>query len=101
MASVAPRQGEGLEEPGYALIEDRAVVTTRLVAERRGQPALTNTGWDSVILPGVWRLRSGSPTRFTRGVARQSPWLVRSVMLAPNTSSFGSPIGRWRCCRRG
>ncbi len=38
MASVAPRQGEGLEEPGHALIEDRAVVATRLVAERRGQP---------------------------------------------------------------
>ena len=36
MASVATRQGEGLEEPGHALIEDRMVVATRLVAERRG-----------------------------------------------------------------
>ncbi len=36
MTSVATRQGEGLEEPGHALIEDRMVVATRLVAERRG-----------------------------------------------------------------
>src|SRR5258705_12822968 len=43
MASVATPQGEGLEEPGHALIEDRAVVATRLVAERRGQPALGTT----------------------------------------------------------
>ena len=39
VASVATPQGEGLEEPGHALIEDRAVVATRLVAERRGQPS--------------------------------------------------------------
>ena len=45
MAAVAARQGESLEEPGHALIEDRAVVATRLVAERRGQPALANAGW--------------------------------------------------------
>ena len=44
MASVATPQGEGLEEPGHALIEDRAVVATRLVAERRGQPALADAG---------------------------------------------------------
>ena len=45
MASVATRQGKGLEEPGHALIEDRAVVATRLVAERRSQPALADAGW--------------------------------------------------------
>src|SRR6266851_466053 len=45
MASVATRQSEGLEEPRHALIEDRAVVATRLVAERRGQPALADAGW--------------------------------------------------------
>ena len=33
------------EEPGHALIEDRVVVATRLVAERRGQPALADAGW--------------------------------------------------------
>src|ERR1700693_5582380 len=45
MASVATRQGEGLEEPRHALIEHRAVVATRLVAERRSQPALADAGW--------------------------------------------------------
>ena len=45
MASVTPRQGKGFEEPGHALIDDRAVVTTRLVAERRSQPALADAGW--------------------------------------------------------
>ena len=48
MASVTPRQGKGFEEPGYALIDDRAVVTTRLVAERRSQPALADAGRSSV-----------------------------------------------------
>jgi hypothetical protein len=72
-----------------------------LDAERRGEMGLASSRRSSVILPGVWRLRSGSPTHFTRGVARQSPWSVRSVMPAPSTSSFASPIGRWRCCRRG
>ena len=52
MASVATRQGEGLEEPRHALIEDRAVVATRLVAERRGQPALANAGWTTTRSAG-------------------------------------------------
>jgi hypothetical protein len=33
------------------LIEDRAVVATRLVAERRGQPALADAGRAHDILP--------------------------------------------------
>ena len=45
MASVATREGESLEEPGHALIEDRVVVATRLVAEGRGQPVLADAGW--------------------------------------------------------
>ncbi len=55
MASVATPQGEGLEEPGHALIEDRAVVATRLVAERRGQPTLADAGWadERQIVVGV------------------------------------------------
>ena len=32
MASVAARQGEGLEEPRHTLVEDRSVVAARLVA---------------------------------------------------------------------
>ena len=51
MASVATRQCKGLEEPGHALIEDRAVVAARLVAERRGQPALADAGQAYDILP--------------------------------------------------
>ena len=54
MASVATPQGEGLEEPGHALIEDRAVVATRLVAERRGQPALADAGRaDDILLRNI------------------------------------------------
>ena len=45
MAPVATREGESLEEPRHARIEDRVVVATRLVAEGRGQPALANAGW--------------------------------------------------------
>jgi hypothetical protein len=70
MASVATPQGEGLEEPGHALIKDRAVVATRLVAERRGQPALADAGQDSVTMPGVRRSRSGSTIRFILDAAR-------------------------------
>ena len=36
MATVAARQREILEQPGHALIEDRAIVATGLVAEGRG-----------------------------------------------------------------
>jgi hypothetical protein len=52
------------------LIEDRAVVATRLVAERRGQPALADAGQDSVTMPGVRRSRSGSTIRFILDAAR-------------------------------
>jgi hypothetical protein len=36
MAAIAARQGEVLEEPGHTLVEDRPIVPTGLVAERRG-----------------------------------------------------------------
>ena len=82
------------EPPPGAAADDGA-------GDGNAEMSFAGAGWDSVILPGVRRLRSGSPTRFTRGAARRSQWSVRSVMLALNTSSFGNPIGRWRCCRRG
>ena len=44
MAPVAARQREVLEQPGHALIEDRPVVATGLVAERRGQPTFADAG---------------------------------------------------------
>jgi hypothetical protein len=55
MASVAARQGEGLEEPRHTLVEDRSVVAARLVAERRGQPTLADAGWadERQIVVGV------------------------------------------------
>ena len=55
MASVAARQREVLEQPGHALIEDRAIVATGLVAERRGQPTLADAGWtdERQIVVGV------------------------------------------------
>ena len=93
--------GQRGDDVGQGAEVDALAGLDRLDAERGGEVGLAGARRDSVILPGVWRLRSGSPTRFTRGVARRSPWLVRSIMLAPNTSSFASPIGRWRCCRRG
>ena len=53
MAAVAAGQREIGEQLGDALIKDRAVVAARLVAERAGQPAFTDPGRSSVILPGV------------------------------------------------
>ena len=94
MASVATRQGEGLEEPGHALIEDRAIVATRLVAERRGQPALADAGRDSVTMPGVRRSRSGSSIRFIRGPGRWCRSCTGGASLARSIWSWCSPTGR-------
>jgi hypothetical protein len=44
IASVTARQGEVGEQLGHPLIEHRAVVTTGLVAESAGQPALADAG---------------------------------------------------------
>jgi hypothetical protein len=51
MASVAMRQGEVLEEPGHALVEDRPVVATGLIAKRRRQPTSADSGQANDILP--------------------------------------------------
>ena len=81
MASVATRQGEGLEEPRHALIEDRAVVATRLVAERRGQPALADAGWadERQIVVGVdpWNVR----------LLRMRPMMFLCSLLPSNSTS--------------
>ena len=44
MMAVAACQRERIEEPRQALIEDRAVVPTSLMAERAGNPTLTDAG---------------------------------------------------------
>lgn len=44
MASVAAREREVFEQPGDALVKDRPVVATGLVAERRGQPTFADAG---------------------------------------------------------
>ena len=55
MASVAMRQGEVLEEPGHALVEDQPVVATGLVAECRRQPTFADfgrTGQSQIVVGG-------------------------------------------------
>ena len=65
MASIAARQREILEQPRHALVEDRPVVATRLVAERRGKPALAHAGRANDILPKNSSLRLSSSILIT------------------------------------
>src|SRR4029079_14682848 len=44
MSAVAARQREIFEQPGHALIENRAIVATGLVAKRRGKPTFSDAG---------------------------------------------------------
>ena len=44
MTAVAARERERIEQPRQALIEDRAVIPARLVAERACNPTLADTG---------------------------------------------------------
>lgn len=101
MASVATRQCKGLEEPGHALIEDRAVVATRLVAERRGQPALADAGRSSDILPGIRATAGGFIIRFTRGVGRRRLSFGVSVSKVETCSSSINSMERWRIFHAG
>jgi hypothetical protein len=45
VAAVAARQGEILEQPRDALVENRVVVAASLVAERTSEPAFSGSGW--------------------------------------------------------
>ena len=47
VASVAPRQGKLLEQTRGAPVKHGMIVPAGLVAERAGQPALSDTAWAS------------------------------------------------------
>ena len=57
IATVAAREGESLEQAWDAMVLDRTIVATGLVAEGAGNPTLADPGRDSVTMPGVRRSR--------------------------------------------
>src|SRR5664280_3569716 len=89
MASVATREGEGLEEPRHARIEDRVVVATRLVAEGRGQPALADAGWadERQIVVSVDPFVLGQPLE--QGAVKTAGIAIVDVFDAGLLTQFG------------
>jgi hypothetical protein len=55
MTAVTVREGERIEKPRHALIQDGMIISAGLVAERTSNPALADTGWsdDEQILMAV------------------------------------------------
>jgi hypothetical protein len=53
VSPVAAGEGELLEEPRDAVVEDAPTVAAGLVAQRTGDPALAEPGRTSVMMPGV------------------------------------------------
>ena len=45
MAAIAARQRQGIEQPGYALIEHRAIIPARLMTEGTGKPTFAEPGF--------------------------------------------------------
>jgi hypothetical protein len=99
--AVAACQREHIEEPRQALIENRAIIPTGLVAERAGNPTLADAGRTSVMMPGVRRLKLRSFILSIRGAARLSSRLVASAMLASSIWSSGSRTAPLPCYRPG
>jgi hypothetical protein len=93
--------GERGDEVGKRDEVDAAAGPDRLDPEGNRKMALARAGRSSVILPGVWRLKFGSSTRFIRAGARRSSSSVRSATRAASISSSDSPIGPWPFCQHG
>ena len=55
IAAIAACQREIPKQPGHALVKNRSVVATGLVAERTGEPTLADAGWadERQIIVGV------------------------------------------------
>ncbi len=101
IAAVAASQGERLEQARNAVILDRTIVAAGFVAEGAGNPALAEPGQTNGIMPGVRRLKCGSPIRSTRAVANWCRLSDANAMEALIISSFVSPTPPWRFCRPG
>ena len=67
MAAVAPGERQVVAKLRPAMVENRAIVAAGSVADGARQPALSDAGRGSDILPGIRRLRGGSSIRFTLG----------------------------------
>ena len=101
MAAVAARQREILEQPGHALIENRAVVTAGLVAEGRGEPALADAGQAYDIVPKNTRLKLSSIIHITLAQENASSPSDDSFMEAFSTLQSNSRMAAVFCCQRG
>ena len=95
-AALAAGAGLGLEFVDE--VDDVEEAATGATADQGagdgdGKMALAGAGRTGVMLPGVRRLKRGSPIHSTRAPARLSSWSVSNGTGAPTTWSSGSPIG--------
>ena len=124
VTAVAARERERIEQPRQALIEDRAVIPARLVAERAGNPTLADAGraddeqvlvpvdplaGDELVGTAPCRARAApcmstsSTTAFCRRLAnrnrRDQPLVLALGRLAVDEESEPLLEGRARRCR--
>jgi len=64
-AAVAVGKSELIEQLGRSDVENGSVVAAGFVAKRAGEPAFSDAGRGSDMLPGIRRLKGGSSTRST------------------------------------
>jgi hypothetical protein len=70
------------------MLEDGAIIPAGPVAESTGDPTLADPGRDGVTMPGVWRVRWSSTTRFIPASVNWSRWCTangspeRSIWLS-------------------
>ena len=101
LTAMQPRHRQLVEQPRQPLVEHRDAVAGGLVAERASNPAFADAGQANGIMPGVRRLRGGSPIRFTPATVSWSRLSGDNTMVALNISLFASLTPPWLCCRPG
>lgn len=99
--SIGAAECESGEQTRDTMVGNGEVIPASLVAERASKPTFAEPGQTNGIMPGVRRLKCGSPIRSTRAVANWCRLSDANAMEALIISSFVSPTPPWRFCLPG